>query len=101
MAKKFLKGTIIGTIIGAIGGLLLAPKSGKATRADIKKGIRETQEKTVHKAGEVREAAQNLGQETKWRGKGLLKRARGLAKDTKAEAAAFKRSVQSKTRKLK
>jgi len=38
MAKskgKFLLAGLLGTIFGAVGGLLLAPKSGKETRADI------------------------------------------------------------------
>ena len=36
MAKSTLKGGIIGVILGAIGGILFAPKSGKDTRKDIK-----------------------------------------------------------------
>ncbi len=32
---NFLKGLIIGGLIGAVAGLLLAPKSGRETRADI------------------------------------------------------------------
>jgi len=39
MAKsgKFFIATMIGAVAGAIGGLLLAPQSGKKTREDIKK----------------------------------------------------------------
>ena len=33
---KFVKGGIIGAIVGVISGLLFAPKSGKETRKDIK-----------------------------------------------------------------
>ncbi len=37
MAKKsVVKGGIIGVVLGAIGGILFAPKSGKETRQDIK-----------------------------------------------------------------
>ncbi len=37
MAKNGLvKGGIVGVILGAIGGILFAPKSGKETRKDIK-----------------------------------------------------------------
>ncbi len=35
-AGSFFKGTVIGAIGGAIAALLLAPKSGKETREDIK-----------------------------------------------------------------
>ncbi len=34
--KGVLKGGIIGVVIGAVSGILLAPKSGKETREDIK-----------------------------------------------------------------
>ncbi len=34
---SFLKGTLIGVALGAIAGVLFAPKSGKETREDIKK----------------------------------------------------------------
>ena len=39
MAKsgKFFIATMVGAVAGAIGGLLLAPQSGKKTREDIKK----------------------------------------------------------------
>jgi len=39
MAKssKFFLATMIGAVAGAVGGLLLAPQSGKKTREDIKK----------------------------------------------------------------
>lgn len=35
-SKGFLKGSMIGAAIGAVAALLLAPKSGKETQADIK-----------------------------------------------------------------
>ena len=39
MAKssKFFLATMVGAVAGAIGGLLLAPQSGKKTREDLKK----------------------------------------------------------------
>ncbi|MCL2173698.1 YtxH domain-containing protein [Candidatus Saccharibacteria bacterium] len=43
---KFFLGAIFGGAVGAIAGLLSAPKSGKETREDIKK-----------KAGEVKKTA--------------------------------------------
>ena len=35
MKRKFLVGTIVGGAVGSVVGLLLAPKSGKETRAEI------------------------------------------------------------------
>jgi len=34
---KFIKGGILGAIAGVVTGILIAPKSGKKTRSDIKK----------------------------------------------------------------
>jgi gas vesicle protein len=35
--KNFIKGIFTGVVIGAIGGILLAPKSGKETRKDLQR----------------------------------------------------------------
>ena len=44
----FFLGAALGAIGGVIAGILTAPKSGKATRADIARGSK----KVVNKAGE-------------------------------------------------
>lgn len=36
-SKGFVKGTFIGALLGGVAALLLAPKSGKETQADLKK----------------------------------------------------------------
>ena len=78
MAKKgniFLTG-LIGTLVGAVGGLLLAPQSGKKTREDIKKmllklnkevetGVKDTKEKVVEIFGNASEEATNKYKEIK------------------------------------
>jgi len=70
MAKKgniFLTG-LIGTLVGAVGGLLLAPQSGKKTREEIKKillklnkevetGVKDTKEKVVEIFGNASDEA--------------------------------------------
>ena len=41
--RNFFKGLVIGSLAGAVGGIVFAPKSGKELRSDIKgKAIRET-----------------------------------------------------------
>jgi gas vesicle protein len=78
MAKKgkfFLTG-LIGTLVGAIGGLLLAPQSGKKTREDIKKmllklnkevetGVKDTKEKVVEIFGNASDEAVSKYKEIK------------------------------------
>lgn len=70
MAKKgsiFLTG-LFGTLIGAIGGLLLAPQSGKKTREEIKKiifklnkevetGVKDTKDKVIDIFGNASDEA--------------------------------------------
>lgn len=62
MAKsnKFFLATVIGAVVGAIGGLLFAPQSGKKTREDLKKmamklgkEVQETVKDTKEKVEEV------------------------------------------------
>lgn len=47
VAGKVAAGVAIGALAGAAAGVLLAPKSGKETREDIKKFAKDTKEKGV------------------------------------------------------
>jgi gas vesicle protein len=44
---SFFKGVVFGVMAGAVAGILLAPKSGKETREDIKKFAEDFEEKAV------------------------------------------------------
>lgn len=65
MAKgKVLLGTIIGAAAGFVAGVLVAPKSGKETRADLKQKAEDKKNEAIakgkeyrHKAGDVAEDA--------------------------------------------
>lgn len=48
---------IVAAAAGFVAGILLAPKSGKETREDIKKKALEAKDYTVEKAGVVKEKA--------------------------------------------
>lgn len=77
MAKKsVVKGGVLGIILGAIGGILFAPKSGKETRKDIKdaaiKANREAEKqlKKLHgELGEKADEAKQLADEYKGKAK--------------------------------
>ena len=99
MGKKanVAKGTIFGLIVGAIAGLLLAPKSGKETQADIKRKIKTTandiQKRLEQMSDEVsgrvdvlKEAAKDLRGEAKEESQELIKRAEVLKQDLRISA---------------
>lgn len=44
---SFFKGMLFGVMAGAVAGILLAPKSGKETREDIKRLAEDVEEKVV------------------------------------------------------
>lgn len=99
MGKKanVAKGTLFGLIVGAVAGLLLAPKSGKETQADIKRTIKATagdiQERLEKMSDEVtgrvdvlKEAAKDLRGEAKEESQELVKRAEVLKQDLRISA---------------
>ena len=51
--KGFLKGAVVGTIIGGVTALLFAPKSGKETQKDIKDGAKKAIKIGTAKLNEV------------------------------------------------
>lgn len=72
----FIKGTIFGAALGAIGGILFAPKSGKETRKDISdaavkaKNTAEAKLKAAYKElGEFAETAKEQAIELKGKAK--------------------------------
>ena len=71
----FLRGFFIGSALGAIAGLLFAPKSGKELRSDIKK-----------KGSEVLEEAKGLYSEAQLKAKAILDEAQRRAEELKKEA---------------
>ncbi len=60
MGKKLAIGAVVGTVAGVVAGVLMAPKSGKETRGDIKK-----------KAGELKRKADDAAHGVKAKSKKL------------------------------
>jgi len=70
-SDDFFKGLIFGTVVGLTAGILLAPKSGAETRADIKRFAEETGDKAekmyrkakrqlAKKVADLKEAGENI-----------------------------------------
>ena len=52
--RKFVLGALFGAAAGVVAGVLTAPKSGKETRADLKKKANELKNEAGEKAEEVK-----------------------------------------------
>ncbi|GAA0133807.1 hypothetical protein YSY43_06470 [Paenibacillus sp. YSY-4.3] len=60
--KGWIWGAAIGTVVGSVTALLLAPKPGKELRKDIADGARQVGEKTGEIAGKVTEQSAQLAE---------------------------------------
>ena len=58
---KFLAGFTIGAALGAITGILLAPKSGEETREMLSDTAKEVLEKTDEKVKNIQDKAETVG----------------------------------------
>ena len=103
MRRTFFKGTLIGVVLGAVAGILLAPKSGKETQEDIKRKVRGTYEdiqKRLEKMSDevggrvdsLKEAAKELKGEAKEESQELIRRAEVLKQDLRVSATNLAKS---------
>lgn len=58
--KGIAIGAAIGAVVGVVTGILIAPKSGKETRNDIKKGAQHALSKIEHEAQKVQNETKDL-----------------------------------------
>jgi len=58
--KDFAKGAIFGVVAGALGGLLMAPKSGQDTRTDLSNKLHEIKDKVVQKLEDATEFSKDV-----------------------------------------
>lgn len=61
--KDFLLGAIVGSVLGAVTALLLAPKSGKELRADLSEQAHVVSGKTQELAGTVSAKTQEISKQ--------------------------------------
>lgn len=69
MKDNYFKGFLVGAVIGAVAGLLLAPQSGEKTREDIKKFALNTKDKAQDKYLQARKKVETKLVEIKKAGK--------------------------------
>jgi gas vesicle protein len=61
MGKKLALGAVVGAVAGVVAGVLMAPKSGKETRSDIKKKAGDLKEKAEKTAKSVKPGKKKSG----------------------------------------
>ena len=83
-AGKFLAGFIVGGAVGAIAGLLLAPKSGEETRAMIAKTSSEIYDKTEDSLKEIKEKAEVVVEDLQKKGDELISKLQNVLKKEEA-----------------
>jgi len=80
---KIALGAVIGAVTGFITGVLVAPKSGKETREDIKKAAVSTKDSVVETAGKAKTVAEQKAQEAKAWGEEVVGDVSGKATELK------------------
>ena len=82
--KRFALGVAFAALAGAAAGVLAAPKSGKETRADIKKKADKVKAGANKKAKEVKKTVKKVGKDVGSGAKDLKKRSKNAVKSAKA-----------------
>ena len=88
-ATKFLAGFIVGGAIGAIAGVLLAPKSGEETRAMIADGAKEAMKRADETVKQIQSKADDVVSDMQKKGDEIrekLQKKKKKKKEAKQEA---------------
>lgn len=87
MAKNRAFGVaVVAGVVGAIAGLLFAPKSGKETRQDIKEAAEDVKQRAADKSDKVKDAASAGARQAKGTWNRTAKEFGELAEDAKTRA---------------
>ncbi|HSH31139.1 MAG TPA: YtxH domain-containing protein [Candidatus Saccharimonadales bacterium] len=102
-SRGFIKGTLIGAAIGSVAAILLAPKSGKETQADIKrkvgtfkrdidKVVDDMHRDLMQRIDDLKDAAKDLKGEAYEESQELIARAELMKQDLQASAGNLAKS---------
>lgn len=80
-AGGFLTGLLMGGLIGATAGLLLAPKTGQELRAQIRNKSVEVRDQVTQTAEDARQRTEMLVEDTKTKAESLVEKTKSQAED--------------------
>ena len=84
--SKFLCGLLMGGILGALAGLLLAPKPGRQLRSELRERGEEAFEDARQFYAEAQEKAKTLVEDARRRAEEMTKEAERYLAETRAKA---------------
>lgn len=84
--KRFLAGFIVGGAIGAISGILLAPKSGEETRAMLADGAKEAMKKADETVKEIQSKADDVVSDLQKKGEEIKDKLQNLINKQKEDS---------------
>lgn len=84
---KFFTGVVLGTAIGAIAGILLAPQSGEETREKLSGMAKDVAEKTDKTVKDIQEKADSIVSDMQEKGDEILGKIQELINKQKDEPA--------------
>ena len=85
--SKFLAGFLIGGAVGAIAGILLAPKSGAETREILKNSTVDALKKADETVKEIQAKADDVVSDLQKKGEEIKEKLQALMNQTKEEQA--------------
>ena len=94
--SSFLKGLFIGGVVGALAGILFAPKAGRELRSDIMEKSSEAIDDAKQFYSEAREKAKNIMEDAQRRADELKKEASRHLAEARLKAKEVLRGAQQK-----
>jgi gas vesicle protein len=85
-----IKGAFIGTIVGAAAALLLAPKSGRELRGDIKARYSDVQDRTKQLLTDVGNKTQEVAHQLGEQASGFVDKTRSAVSTAKGEVQSWR-----------
>lgn len=99
--RDFVFGVILGTVVGGIAGLLLAPKSGRALQDDLSEQSNKIIEDVKTKTDDLKAQAQTKAEELRTQAEEKKEEATEKAKEVKAKAEEKKEEAADKAEEKK
>jgi gas vesicle protein len=97
-SRGTLKGALIGGVLGATAALLLAPKSGRELRGDIRNRYSDMQDRTKQILSDVGSKTQEVAKQMGSHASGIMDKTRSAVSAAKEEVQSWKEDNKSESK---